>query len=173
MFSLLEKVKNDGITMYDRIILFGEQFEMNLNNEFPIFDVNFDYLVDKVLEMDVCPSKLESIFILQDFSLNPTLEHFQLNVANSILSGKLYVKHCDVVNRLPVTIALYSLLLNMIAHMLGYKVGKLICTFGNTYILHKDMDKEYKLDSPKQLHFIKRCENFKDFTSDHIRLSLI
>jgi len=167
MNLFLEKIKNSGDYKQDRIISFGDQFEIDLSKSFPLLNVNFSFILDKILEFNVeCPSKLESIFILQNFSLNPTIESFQLHIKNgSVLEGKVYIKVCDIYNRLPIRIVMYSLLLHMISHMLGYKVGKIIYSMGEVYLLSKDINKELP-NNNITLSIIKKCEIFKDFTLD-------
>jgi len=167
MNLFLEKIKISGDYKKDRIISFGDQFEIDLSNSFPLLNINLSFVLDKILEFKVeCPSKLESIFILQNFSLNPTLESFQLHVKNgSVLEGKVYIKVCDIYNRLPIRIVMYSLLLHMISHILGYKVGKIIYSMGEVYLLAKDVDKDLP-DNNINLSIIKKCEIFKDFTLD-------
>ena len=167
MNLFLEKIKKEGEHKHDRIVSFGNQIEFDLSDHFPLLNINFSYILDKILEFKLeYPSKLESIFMLQNFSLNPTIESFQLHVKNGlVLEGKVSIKVCDIFNRLPIRIVMYSLLLHMIPHILGYKVGKIIYSMGEVYILSKDIDKEL-ITNKANFSIIKKCEKFEDFTID-------
>lgn len=170
MELFLEKIKKYGEHKTNRLVLFGDQFEIDLSKSFPLLNTNFSYILDKILEFKIeYPSNLESVFMLQNFSLNPTTETFQLYVKNdSVLEGKISIKICDAYNRLPLRIGIYSLLLQMVSHMLNYKVGRIICSMGETYLLLKDLDKELTVNK-LNLAIVKKCEIFEDFTLDCFR----
>jgi thymidylate synthase len=173
--SFLEKFKLESIPNDNRFILFGQQFEIDLEQGFPLLGSNLFYLFDKIMEMktDYIKNDYFSLFNLQDLSFNHTLESFQLFENNGKLSGKLFTKKCDIINRIPVNLSLYALFLYMIANIYGYKVDKLYYSMGISYMLIKDFDKdlfEFKKPFPK-LNILKKCNTFDDFTFDDFILT--
>lgn len=171
----LENFKKESVLDHNRYISFGQQFEIDLEKGFPLLGCNLDFLFNKIMEMKIEYKKNDyfSLFSLQNLSFNHTLESFQIFENNGKLSGKLYTKKCDVINRIPNNLSLYALFLYMIAAFYDYKVDKLYYSMGISYMLITDIEKdlfEFKKPFPK-LTIVKKCEIFEDFTFDCFQLN--
>lgn len=71
---------------------------------------------------------------LDNMALPPCHAFFQFYVAQNKLSCQLYQRSADVFLGVPFNIASYSLLLQMVAQVTGYKVGDFIHTFGDVHL---------------------------------------
>lgn len=71
---------------------------------------------------------------LDEMGLPPCHALFQCYVNNGVLSGHLYQRSADYFLGVPYNIASYALLLEMLAHCLGYQAGDLIHSFGDVHI---------------------------------------
>ncbi len=71
---------------------------------------------------------------LEKMALPPCHCLFQFYLTNERLSCQLYQRSADVFLGVPFNIASYSLLLEMICHVSGYKPGEFIYTLGDAHI---------------------------------------
>jgi thymidylate synthase len=62
------------------------------------------------------------------------LYQFYVDVDDNTLSCQMYQRSCDVGLGLPFNIASYALLTHIVAHICGYKPGRLIMCLGDTHI---------------------------------------
>ncbi|HSW96616.1 MAG TPA: thymidylate synthase [Candidatus Saccharimonadales bacterium] len=70
----------------------------------------------------------------QSMALPPCHTMFQFNVINGKLSLQLYQRSADLFLGIPFNIASYALLLHMVAHVTGLKVGEFVHTLGDAHI---------------------------------------
>ena len=100
---------------------------------------------------------------------------FQFFVANDRLSCQLYQRSADIFLGVPFNIASYALLVHMVAHVTGLKVGEFVHTLGDAhlYMNHKEQAEEQLTRQPgplPQLRLISPPERLEDFTFDHISI---
>lgn len=114
---------------------------------------------------------------LDEMALPPCHLLFQFYVSSDKrLSCQLYQRSADVFLGVPFNIASYSLLIHMIAHVTGLKVGEFIHTFGDAHIYsnHIEQVKEQLLREPKelpQLEITKNINNIDDFVWEDFKLT--
>ncbi|MBU1202920.1 thymidylate synthase [Patescibacteria group bacterium] len=99
---------------------------------------------------------------------------YQFYVADGKLSLQMYQRSCDTFLGVPFNIASYSLLLMMVAQVVGLKPGVFVHVYGDLHIYsnHFDQVKEQLSREPRQLPImkinsdVKNIEDFKfeDFT---------
>ncbi len=94
---------------------------------------------------------------LDKMALPPCHLLFQFYVADGKLSCQLYQRSCDTFLGVPFNIASYSLLLHMIAHVVGLEVGEFVWTGGDVHIYqnHFDQIREQLSREPRPLPQIK------------------
>ncbi|RAK11229.1 thymidylate synthase [Halanaerobium saccharolyticum] len=94
---------------------------------------------------------------LDKMALPPCHLLFQFYVADGKLSCQLYQRSCDTFLGVPFNIASYSLLIHMIAHVVGLEVGEFVWTGGDVHIYqnHFDQIKEQLSREPRPLPQIK------------------
>jgi len=100
---------------------------------------------------------------------------FQFFVANDRLSCQLYQRSADIFLGVPFNIASYALLVHMVAHVTGLKVGDFVHTLGDAhlYMNHKEQAEEQLTRQPgplPQLRLISPPDRLEDFTFDHISI---
>lgn len=100
---------------------------------------------------------------------------FQLNVTGDRLNMGLYQRSADVFLGVPFNIASYSLLLQMIAQVVGIEPGEFVHTFGDVhaYSNHFEVLEEQMKRKPYPLPEVKLNPDIKeidDFTRDDIKL---
>ena len=100
---------------------------------------------------------------------------FQFFVANDHLSCQLYQRSADIFLGVPFNIASYALLVHMVAHVTGLKVGEFVHTLGDAhlYMNHKEQAEEQLTRQPgplPQLRLISPPDRLEDFTFDHISI---
>ena len=100
---------------------------------------------------------------------------FQFFVANDRLSCQLYQRSADIFLGVPFNIASYALLVHMVAHVTGLKVGEFVHTLGDAhlYMNHKEQAEEQLTRQPgplPQLRLISPPDRLEDFTFDHISI---
>src|SRR3989339_351982 len=111
---------------------------------------------------------------IPQMALPPCHLLFQFYVANGKLSLQMYQRSCDTFLGVPFNIASYSLLLMMVAQVVGLKPGTFVHVYGDLHIYsnHFDQVKEQLSREPRKLptmkinQSIKNIEDFKfeDFT---------
>lgn len=100
---------------------------------------------------------------------------FQFYIANNKLSCQLYQRSADVFLGVPFNIASYSLFTEMIAHVLGLKLGDFVHTFGDVHLYHNHFE-QAKLQLTREplpfpsLHFKRKIESIFDFQYDDIEI---
>lgn len=108
-------------------------------------------------------------------ALAPCHTMFQFYVANNELSCSLYQRSADVFLGVPFNIASYALLTHMIAHVLGYNVGKFVHTLGDAHLYLNHFDQAHTLLSRSQydlpqLELNPEIDNLFDFKYEDISL---
>jgi thymidylate synthase len=105
---------------------------------------------------------------LDKMALPPCHAFFQFYVVNGELSCQLYQRSADIFLGVPFNIASYSLLIHMVAHVTGLKVGEFIHTIGDAHIYSNHVEQiklqmsREPLELPKLI--IKRdVDNIFDF----------
>ncbi len=113
---------------------------------------------------------------LDKMALPPCHLLFQFYVAEGKLSCQLYQRSCDTFLGVPFNIASYSLLIHMIAHVVGLEVGEFVWTGGDVHIYHNHFDqiKEQLNREPRPLPQIKINKDTEDiFEIDFDDIELI
>ncbi len=113
----------------------------------------------------------------KSMALPPCHTMFQFNVINNKLSLQLYQRSADLFLGVPFNIASYALLLHMVAHVTGFKIGEFVHTFGDAHIYsnHYDQVKEQLTREPRPFPtlevspHVKRIDEFifEDFKIDN------
>lgn len=112
---------------------------------------------------------------IKDMALPPCHAFYQFYVADGKLSCQLYQRSADVFLGVPFNIASYSLLVMMVAQVVGLEPGEFIHTTGDTHIYsnHFEQVETQLAREPKKLPTVKLNPNIKsifDFTYDDIEL---
>ena len=113
---------------------------------------------------------------LEAMSIPPCPTLFQFNVTERCLSCHLYQRSSDAFIGLPFNIAGFALLTEMIAHVCGLAVGKLIVSFGDLHLYkpHIPLAKEQLQRPPYELPrlpFATNCNELSDIHRDAIIVS--
>jgi thymidylate synthase len=112
---------------------------------------------------------------ISNMALPPCHCLFQFYIADGKLSCQLYQRSADVFLGVPFNIASYSLLTEMIAHVLGLKLGDFVHTFGDVHLYHNHFDQaklqlgRNTLDLPK-LNFKRKIDSIFDFEFEDIEI---
>ncbi|MFN9353958.1 MAG: thymidylate synthase [Chitinophagales bacterium] len=100
---------------------------------------------------------------------------FQFYVADGKLSCQLYQRSADVFLGVPFNIASYALFTQMIAHVLGLKLGDFVHTFGDVHLYHNHFDQaklqltREPLPLPK-LNFKRKVNSIFEFQFEDIEI---
>lgn len=113
---------------------------------------------------------------IPEMALPPCHCLFQFYVANGRLSCQLYQRSADIFLGVPFNIASYALLVHMVAHVTGLKVGEFIHTLGDAhlYLNHIEQANIQLARQPlalPQLQLLDPPSKITDFNPDHIRLT--
>lgn len=111
----------------------------------------------------------------QSMALPPCHTMFQFNVIDGKLSLQLYQRSADLFLGVPFNIASYALLLHMVAHVTGFKVGEFVHTFGDAHIYsnHYDQVNEQLTREPRPFPLIElspHVRNIDDFIFEDFKL---
>ncbi len=104
---------------------------------------------------------------IEEMALPPCHCMFQFYLAKNKLSCQLYQRSADAFLGVPFNIASYSLLVHMIAHVLGHDVGDFIYTVGDLHLYsnHLEQAKIQILRKPYKLPRLKINSEVKDILS--------
>ena len=111
---------------------------------------------------------------LHEMKLPPCHLYFQFYVANDKLSLSMVQRSCDFFLGVPFDIAMYGLLLKMVAQVTDLIEGELICHFldSHIYVNHIDQMKEQvnripcKLPIVRLPHFVRDIDNFINYPEE-------
>jgi thymidylate synthase len=102
---------------------------------------------------------------------------FQFYVANGKLSCQLYQRSCDTFLGVPFNIASYSILIMMIAQVVGLEPGEFVWTGGDVHLYNNHMDQvEIQLSRRQDLRTMPKMKinpeikNIEDFTINDFEL---
>ena len=112
---------------------------------------------------------------ISSMALPPCHTLIQFYVADHTLSLQLYQRSADIFLGVPFNIASYALLLMMVAHVTGLKVGEFVHTLGDAHIYQNHVDQiELQLSrTPRQRPIMKinpEVKSLFDFTFDDFEL---
>ena len=112
---------------------------------------------------------------IEKMALPPCHTMFQFYVAKGKLSCQLYQRSADVFLGVPFNIASYALLLQMVAHVTGLKVGEFVHTFGDVH-LYKNHVEQAKIQLQRKplplptMKINRNVESIFDFKYDDFKL---
>ena len=112
---------------------------------------------------------------IEKMALPPCHTMFQFYVAKGKLSCQLYQRSADVFLGVPFNIASYALLLQMVAHVTGLKVGEFVHTFGDVH-LYKNHVEQAKIQLQRKplplptMKINRNVESIFDFKYDDFEL---
>lgn len=112
---------------------------------------------------------------LKEMRLPPCHTMFQFDLTKGKLRMQLYQRSSDVFLGLPFNIAQYSMLLHMVAHLIGAEPRELIISIGNAHLYrnHIDVAKEQLQRKPYRFPTLKIMGNpqsIDDFTEQNFVL---
>lgn len=112
---------------------------------------------------------------LELMALPPCHIFYQFYVGDGELSLQMYQRSCDMFLGVPFNIASSALLLSLVAHVTGLKVGTFVHTLGDAhiYVNHFEQVREQLTRSPHPLPRLwlnPERQELVDFTMDDIRL---
>ncbi len=113
---------------------------------------------------------------LDKMALPPCHVFFQFFVAQGKLSLQMYQRSCDMFLGVPFNIASYSLFLQMIAQVTGYKAGEFVHVLGDAHIYknhYNQVAEQLKRDPYPlpQIELNKDIKNIDDFKMEDIKLN--
>ncbi len=113
---------------------------------------------------------------LDKMALPPCHVFFQFFVAQEKLSLQMYQRSCDMFLGVPFNIASYSLFLQMVAQVTGYKPGEFIHVLGDAHIYknhYSQVEEQLKRDPYPlpQIELNKNIKNIDDFGMEDIKLN--
>lgn len=113
---------------------------------------------------------------IENMALPPCHCLFQFYIANNKLSCQLYQRSADVFLGVPFNIASYSLLTEMIAHVLEMEVGDFVHTFGDVHLYHNHIDQAMLQLSREpyplpRLKFRRKVHSIFDFRFEDIEIA--
>ncbi len=99
-----------------------------------------------------------------DMALPPCHTLWQVRIIGDTMHLQLYQRSADMFLGVPFNIASYALLLQMLAHVTGYKAGDFIHTLGDAHIYSNHMDQVQELLS-RDLRPLPSMQIKRDITS--------
>lgn len=111
----------------------------------------------------------------QSMALPPCHTMFQFNVIDGKLSLQLYQRSADLFLGVPFNIASYALLLHMVAHVTGFKVGEFVHTLGDAHIYsnHYEQVEEQLTREPRPFPYLEvspHVQNIDDFIFEDFQI---
>ncbi|HSW89220.1 MAG TPA: thymidylate synthase [Candidatus Saccharimonadales bacterium] len=111
----------------------------------------------------------------QSMALPPCHTMFQFNVIDGKLSLQLYQRSADLFLGIPFNIASYALLLHMVAHVTGFKVGEFVHTLGDAHIYsnHYEQVEEQLQREPRPFPYLEvspHVLNIDDFIFEDFQI---
>ena len=100
---------------------------------------------------------------------------FSADVEHKMLHCLMFQRSADWFLGVPFNIASYALLLSMVAHVTGYKPGRIMITFGDAHLYENHIEQAREQISrtpfdPPQLWLDPIVEEIDDFSMNHIEL---
>ncbi|OON94390.1 MAG: thymidylate synthase [Candidatus Epulonipiscioides saccharophilum] len=112
---------------------------------------------------------------IDKMALPPCHIFFQFYVCNGRISCQMYQRSADTFLGVPFNIASYSLLLHMVAHVSGLKVGEFIHTIGDAHIYLNHMEQVERMlkREPRklpELKILRKVDSIFDFKYEDFEL---
>lgn len=184
-FKKSKDFKGETLIEYKEKIINDDEFAKKHGNLGPVYGKQWrdffgkDQLKELIEQIKTNPNSRRLIVSawnpsqIEDMALPPCHAFFQFYVRNGKLSCQLYQRSADIFLGVPFNIASYSLLVCMIAQVVGLKPGEFVHTLGDAhiYLNHLDQVNKQLLRKPYKLPTLKLnpdIKNLFDFKSEDI-----